>query len=195
MPADRNVDDGPPLTELETREGKPLLASGFPSDLDPIYWGPGQLTGQNGLYLPPDPAAWHDGEPLRIPRVVRFTFGTRSTYDPDDYDDGPDAPADTHTWRIEQVDRTPLPGPPDQPTIYRVVVYWQDQDAPAGRPTMSYDTTAEGLFYFLEGMTVDLPTTPFYVLGSEVNYDPGTGEYYYYNNGVYTVVTVNPPPP
>ncbi|MCF1193531.1 hypothetical protein LRR18_18245, partial [Mangrovimonas sp. AS39] len=75
MPADRNVDDGPPLTELQTRDAKPLLTTGFTNELDPIYWGPGQLTGPNGAYSPPDVNAWHNNEPLRVPRVLRFTFG------------------------------------------------------------------------------------------------------------------------
>lgn len=190
MPADRNVDDGPPLTELQTRDAKPLLTTGFTNELDPIYWGPGQLTGPNGAYSPPDVNAWHNNEPLRVPRVLRFTFGSRSTYEADDYDDGAPPPDPTaHTWRVYQVDRTPLPGDPNQPTVYRVVVYWDDLDLPGTSPgSMSYETFAEGLFYFVEGMTVELPTDPFYVTGASVQYDASINEYYFYNNGVYTVV-------
>lgn len=87
--SDKNEDYRPP--ETSTYEFGPVIRESHedPEQL-PIYWGPQQLLPSDGEYVVPDPEAWRGHEFLNIPKVVRFIYCTKSTYDTEDYpeDDG-----------------------------------------------------------------------------------------------------------
>lgn len=79
-----NQDKQIPWTKETTGIGEVVHVPCFDNTIH-IFWGPGQLTDPDITYTPPDHKAWHSGEPLMIPQVVRFIYSSSDTYDDQSY--------------------------------------------------------------------------------------------------------------